>query len=596
MIKRIRPYTSIITLLGISILSVHAMNVQFGESAYQVKDQNIWVASSLPVTFRSDNQIVEVKTSLHASAYTPRTFRITPDDCLQELWVNDQKIESDQIPFCDYSRGRIFDLHGHIRTGDNSIKASVLNHGGTGAFKIEPIKTGFIGSLPYVLFVLALFIGVLHFARTRRTHIEKLLLATFFIGSLIRVGYLAVTPWSLRGHDTGGHIEYIAYAAQNWNLPPIAEGWQYYQPPMYYFLWGSYIRIANALQIASETHLSGVQVGSLLLSFAMLGIGIWVGTMIFPKKEEKIHRLLFAGILAVFPGFVFFSARINNDVLVQFFAFLSLASIYRWWISSPKNTYRSIAPWWMLAIASAAFGILTKMNALLLLPMLGLCLLLKPGISPIKRLNLGIAAAILGLVLTGPYLSIRYLDQGQRHLVGNLGTLNSGLIVDSDLVSLTEFNPVRIVGQPYNNPWSDAAGRDFFWEYLFRSAFFGEFSFGNGFMMILTSLILACAIALLPYTILGIKHMWKNRRIDAIPFLIAGAVLLVGHVIFRQSAPYSCSQDFRYSLLVLIPFAAFTVAGVMSRTGKWKYLSVGSYGIFLGLCTVFLTSIATLGF
>jgi hypothetical protein len=34
----------------------------------------------------------------------------------------------------------------------------------------------------------------------------------------------------------GGHIDYVQYMFTHWSVPPAQGGWEFYQPPLYYFL------------------------------------------------------------------------------------------------------------------------------------------------------------------------------------------------------------------------------------------------------------------------------------------------------------------------------------------------------------------------
>jgi hypothetical protein len=56
------------------------------------------------------------------------------------------------------------------------------------------------------------------------------------LAGLLAVQYLGVTtPW-VRQHDVEGHREYVNYLVSDGILPAVKQGWETWQPPLYYAL------------------------------------------------------------------------------------------------------------------------------------------------------------------------------------------------------------------------------------------------------------------------------------------------------------------------------------------------------------------------
>ncbi|HEV2394424.1 MAG TPA: hypothetical protein VG146_18900, partial [Verrucomicrobiae bacterium] len=54
------------------------------------------------------------------------------------------------------------------------------------------------------------------------------------LAGLLALQYVDVTtPW-VRQHDVGGHREYIDHLSARRTLPGVAQGWETWQPPLYY--------------------------------------------------------------------------------------------------------------------------------------------------------------------------------------------------------------------------------------------------------------------------------------------------------------------------------------------------------------------------
>lgn len=153
------------------------------------------------------------------------------------------------------------------------------------------------------------------------------------------------------------------------------------------------------------------------------------------------------------------------------------------------------------------------------------------------------------------------------------------------------FHPLDMLEHPYNKTWDDSAGRKFVWEFFARSSLFGEFDFGPKQLLVCRlSLVL---LALL--TMVGLFGWWRSLRRGPrkdLPLHLLVVLSLASQAAFRFVSPFSCSQDFRYSFLLTLPFAFFVTLG-SSAGPKWlRWGSVALWASFVVSSAVFLSSVS----
>jgi 4-amino-4-deoxy-L-arabinose transferase-like glycosyltransferase len=425
-----------------------------------------------------------------------------------------------------------------------------------------------------VALLLVLLTGALALAFRRAGHPWPVA-AALLLGVLLRFGLWSVTPHDWLAHDVEGHLAYVEYLEREGELPPPALGFQFYQPPLYHALGAGLQRV---LGTSSPRPLQDL---GLLLSVLTLAAGLWAVAGFAPGQGGRQGRLGRAvtgtalALLAVHPSLVLMSPRVNNDVLVTLWLFLAVALAGRWWREGRRRD-------WIGAVLAVGLGLLTKSTAILLLPVLGLLLILRRGESGRSRLRLGAAALIIVALLAGWFHAHRFAVEGQRDLAGNLGELSPWLALEAGAGSLLTFHPGRVIATPYVNPVLPGAERDHFWEYLFRSSLFGEFSFRR-VPLLLSRGLLAAGLALAATALLGLVAAQLRDWREALPHTLLLLIVLAGQLLYLRTAPFSTSQDFRYSVVLLLPLLFF-----LTRVPR-PVLAVLPGGVFSFLSLLFLT-------
>ena len=513
-------------------------------------------------------------------------YEFIQDDCLEELRVNDKVVNSDQIPFCAFDSSITFDLSDYLVSDVNTIFVRLSNAGGPASLHMIPSRAD---PLFLILFAIAgaiLFLFVYRvlsiFERGKRYIYIIGFCIVLAVG--IRFLYILGTPFDVRSNDVTGHFDYISFLLQHHRLPAIGEGWQWYQPPLYYVMLCPIVSFLKNIGMTEYLIQSYLQWGSFLISIITFFVLFLVSKQLFTRYKERHEQLLFVVILAVFPGLIYFSASVNNDVLLLLLEVLSLLFLLNWWQSGARKA-------WYIAIICMCLALLTKSNALLLIPVAFGCLIFAKHISNKEKIYLFFVGLILFLILTAWLPIYRLISSQNASLVGNIESLNGDLLLQNTVRHLIVFNPLSVIKYPFADAWSDLLRRQYFWEYLYRSAFFAEF-IPPDYLHLLSTLIVSVNLFTIPFLIWGVIYgIWKRIR-NAFPMLLLLISLLFGHLAFRIFYPYSSSQNFRYSILLLIPVIFFTLVGAQNSHPIIRFIGKTALWIFALFCLVYLVCLS----
>lgn len=542
--------------------------------------------SSLPLLLKvSGTGTLSVWFNLDITESQGTIFTLQIDDCARKLWINGRKVTR---PPCNNNRAVDRDLKPYLIAGSNSVR--VL---------IQDVRKGEIGldlslsthapairwpAFAAMIVILLYAVSLFHATLGRK---NPLLTALFAGGGLLRLLYVTVTPFNVRGHDVSSHIDYIRFIATHFQLPPTTGGFEFHQAPLYYLLMSPLLAIPKKLGISFTLGLSWIQCASLSLSIGTLFVAYWIGTLLFRRKKERLSLILFSLLTATFPALVLFAPRINNDVLFQFIAFLFLGLLLRWWTS---GTERSA----LLVSAVIGIGILTKSTAYLFLPIFLISVLFRPGTSTRQKLRWVALSVAIPAFLAGWFLLHHYLRGDLAGFVRFGGVLHGRLKIPTSWQSFLVINPFYPTS-PFANAWSDDGGRQYFWIYFFKTALLGEFSY-PGILLPLSRLLLSLGIGMVALLILSIFRTLRLRDPLAVPMFLAFVFTLAGAFAYRILRPASSNQDFRFSILLVPVFAYFIARALPSFSPILRDAAVFWSSLFVFMSatffvTLFLTSL-----
>ena len=540
--------------------------------------------SEHPLSVRGEVEFMNIELPMILTRWQSRTLHVKPDDCLEELSINDRKVELPEIPYCDYSRpGRQLDLSEYLITGFNHWKMRIRDTGGDMGIRITPTLRGWVLALDLSIVLLVTLYGI---ALWRRLPALHALGGVFFIvlgGAALRTLYVLATQYLVRGHDTGGHIDYIHYVYNHFAIPPAHQGWEYHQAPLYYIESSLLMHLSTFFGMAKTQLMGIVQVQSLLFGIGLVVTAGAASFLLFSRKSQNLERTLYCAILASIPGIVYLSGRITNNTLYMLLAALSFVLLLRWWKSN-KTSH-----WYTLCIVLGLTA-LTKVSGLAIIAAVGLCWLLRNIFKP-RSWRHGFVGGLLIVLIFGWYPLSRLGHEGDTQKLVKLGNtgMHGGLQLPNTKTNYFTFNPVGIVQHPFNNPWGDEQRRQYFWEYFYRSAYFGEFGYDDD-LKILARGILIFSFPLLLLMLLGMAGSLFGRDKNALPVFTCFLLLLLAAFLYRFNFPYSANQDFRQSIVVIFPALYFAIRGFSMlkgiKGGIWlqkAMLWVLVTGIFLNI-------------
>jgi 4-amino-4-deoxy-L-arabinose transferase-like glycosyltransferase len=506
----------------------------------------------------------ELKGKMYLSFFSPQTFRIIPDDKILSITINGNDVSLAHIPEnkkADIRSGFIINLSKYLHSGENSIEIKFLDYGGYMVMKMLPSQVSlYLLSFTFLLFIM--------FVLSKKMYLPKRYTFILFLAIVIRVLYLSVTDFNVRDHDIYAHIEYLKYFVENWALPPIekAVSGAFFHPPLYYF---SAALIYSGVSYLTNGNTSiiyfSLQVLSLLASIGFVFYGIKTTRLIFAyfiKNDssllQKVLPWICCLLIALWPTGIIHSTRISNDPFLYFFF---AAALYGW-----TNLYLRIrSKHLFMAVFFTAAAILTKLNGALLIPLALVLFSLKAISGHIlfsKRVAINsILASLIIIAALGfaMYPGIVLKAEGKRNNI-YITYMYGGLVVGNKVENLLWLDIKTFVNEPFTSPWDDKYGRQYFPNYIGKTALFGEWGY-NGVAM--HNIAVAMSIVALAMFAIFITFSFKTPIKDIkilLPILLILFFLLCGVTYMRITFPVNI--DFRYILPSIIPFSIFYNYGI----------------------------------
>lgn len=575
---------TLVLLLALVGVLYHTVAPRFSDTEYAFGGQSP-ASEHIPFFLPTRGDILTVTTVMTLQSWHPKLFILRPDDCITALTINGIRVPSEMVQFCEYGEGRRVDLSPYVHPGTNDVRILLSDSGGLGGINISMARTDPLSIAVCVLFAFLLFAYAFFLFRLPSVRARRAYWTIFCVGVLLRIFYVFVTPVTVRAHDVGGHLDYIRFILAHWSIPHAEDGWEFHQPPLYYALAAVWTRAWDFFgDTGMLAALRSLQISSLIFSLGALAMATWIGVMLFPKERQRLSAALFLAIVAVFPGLLYIAARVSNDALSHFLSFTALALLLRWWQTKSHRV------WYLLAVI-IGLACLTKISAAVLLAAALLCLLLRSQDTWRSKLFHGSIWLLLVGSIAGWLAALRLFlekDITRTVLLGNKG-MDHALAVPQTGIAFLVFHPWEILRVTFNEPWTDLSRRQFFWEFFFKSAFFGEYQFEA--MRWLCIAILTCGLLMIPLIFAGIVTTLRQRarRLSAVPVLVTFVLLLAAAVLYAAKFRYAPNQDFRFSVLLIVPVAFFIVTAIEAVRSRFlRYFYMTLVGLFVALQTAFI--------
>jgi Flp pilus assembly protein TadD len=160
------------------------------------------------------------------------------------------------------------------------------------------------------------------------------------------------------GFDSKDHLKYIDYIQQHWSLPSPSEGWEMYQPPLYYFIAAPILSFCK-LSINDPGSVVVLRTLNAFLGLAQCVLVFLTLRLLLPAKTALVGLLL----AAFLPMHLYLMHYVTNELLT---ATLATLTIYLCLRLLKKETPRAAD----FAFVGLALGatMLTKATGILLFP------------------------------------------------------------------------------------------------------------------------------------------------------------------------------------------------------------------------------------
>lgn len=494
------------------------------------------------------------------------SIHVLADDVAQEIVLNGVR-QANRC--CGYPAGAALDLF--LPPGStHSLRIGLLNSGGPGQVSLAPSLADIGTLIPLAaLFLLFLLFVFDSFYREQPLSLP----AYFLLGLLLRFVYLSLTPYWLRHYDYDGHLEVLGILMTQDRYPDIGETWESHQAPLYYYVARFFLSLC---QLAGRS-VFDVPVDLQTLSFVLETSSFAI--VLYTIRSLGAQPGLLS-LCAVLPTSILTGVRLSNDPLSLFFLTAAWSLLFHWWLTSErKSRYR----FWTAFSFLTALSIDTKLTGLVLLPAALVCLLVRRFLlRTINKEELMLkTTALLFIILAicSPLLYQRFFAN-EKITIGVNRPINHRLSIPNTVSEYVTFRPFTMLEHPYANTWSVDALRKNFPEFLFRSAFFGEFNFGESSKPF-ASLTLAVAMGVLVTTLC----LFISKFRDLFWLHFSNLVLISGFALsvfwYRLTAPFSCCQDFRFMGMTVAPYLSILVSIQSFRVLRtFIWLLTGSIACF----------------
>jgi len=619
-------YLALALLLIFALIALEkaaALNEPKVVAAYLLLEDGSSRAISFPFSEKSSElqAVHRYNVKLRYNGATTR-FWIIPDDYLASITVNGQLLPEERYSDSgrgDWKRGLIVDFKGFLRDGMNEIIFAIKDNGGAYGMNFKAIGIEHSLLRLVILAICILLALAFVFLVLRRFRVDRVIIMLILFAFAWHLISLAVRDYQSYGHDLyafgQGHVNYIQYIVEKKALPP-AHGWSYYHPPLYYLSGTGIFKFAKALKLADPY--KALQLLSLVYYWIFLGYSMRFMAQVI--KRPWTYKVAVA-LLLFWPAGSLAALRIGNDALLYPLFMISLFYGHRWVVAEKGRDL-------LLASIACGIGFFAKISIFPLGVLLG-CLVLWRLYRKYATLTLRYAVTAL-VILSGSFFfsaADKWVYEFKAHhpewymapfycVYARPIMLNSPTALQNRLIDFVVPDTKVWFGASFTNPWhDDMTARSNFWNYMGKTAMFGEFTYSDKFrenylapvMNVCFALlfILACyglplfwRRRLIPYShsleslpvllphenaaergyirSLG-RRMGKARRISRetdLRFVLVIAILLLFLCICaRMSISAAPLNDFRYMLQIL-PVIVLAVTGGLERLQghRWRFI------------------------
>jgi hypothetical protein len=383
------------------------------------------------------------------------------------------------------------------------------------------------------------------------------------------------------GMDVKGHLQYISYLFENGRIPLATEGWQMFQPPLYYLLAAAVYHSFLSL-FSAETIIRILKLLSFLCGMVQVEICYRTLRNAYPGKESlQVIGTLLGGLL---PMNLYMSQSLGNEPLVGCLTALLILLTCR--ISSGvSGVTRETA---ILMGFTLGLALLTKVTAILIVPLLLFFVsveIMKRSDSPGEGIRsvarFVIIALCIALTVAGWYYLRNLIEMG-RFFVGGWDAIRD--IVWWQDPGYRTLRQCYIFGESISYPvFSSIYG---FWDAIYSSFWadgylsaYNRPPWNYGFMLSGVWLSLLPSTAILIGLVVT-AHTKSGPISRMLRFSVCSIGLYLAAIFYLfLTVPILSSAKATYALGLIPCFALIGTAGFEILT-RQRFLRAAVYGLF----------------
>ena len=375
-----------------------------------------------------------------------------------------------------------------------------------------------------------------------------------------------------RGFDSKAHLNYITYLQQHRSLPLPTEGWEMYQPPLYYVI---------AAASLSVSHLSvddQMSVNVLRWLGTFFGVAGFILVFFSLRLLLPMHGAFIGVVLAAFlPMHLYMGHYVTNEMLA---ATLTTAALYLGLRLLKTETPRALQFVWVGTAVGAAM--LAKATGVLLLPIMFAAIVGKLFSAREKLLiavrNVALLLAAC-LAICGWYYTYIWLKFGTP-FVGNWDVISGfrwwqdpGYRTAADFLRFGRslIDPlfsgfVGVADGVYSTLWGDGLG---------GGVSSSSIVWNQNQMMAGYPLALIPAVLIVIGTLVAIGRFIRKPSAEIFLLLGFSAVIAIGLVSMTLKIPSYAQAKAFYALAALTPLCFFGALGWETLTQnrpRWQFV------------------------
>jgi hypothetical protein len=548
---------------------------------------------------------------------------------LYRIWVNGREIPADPARQMDWKRVHEIDLGGYLAAGPNSVVVSVNNVSGPPALWVNaegPLAALSSGrswrvslsggpmvqavaanddfsypaadapspssALASTLPVLALFFALSFamywwncFADARdnlqqppvighlRFTPETVLALALALWAILFIRNYGRLPIDL-GFDGREHLDHIRYLLERGTLPRASDGWEMYQPPLYYLLSAALVKLASIF-LPMEKAMYAARLVPFLSGAGQIVL-VWLAARLL-MPENAIARMFAVAMAAVIPMNIYISHYSSNEslsaVMIALSLYLALRTVASGDAASGDVTQRSFA----VIGLSCGLALLSKFTALLVIPVILAAVVahglnrdsgsLTDALKPVVTIFL-VVAAVSG------WFYIRNWSAYGNPLVGNWDAV-TGMRWWQDPGYHTSGYFMRF-GRVFESPYF--SGFHSFWDSIY-STFWGDGDIGGkayfrsrppwNYDYMSAAYLLAAPVAVFfaGGLVTMARRAYGDLDVGRLAILWSGYALVFGVVYINLKLPFYGQAKAFYALAGMLPFSLVCAEGFSLADG-----------------------------